>query len=95
VVLRDHDVSRGQELMDFVGRPDAFELLLRAALNIARQANRPRVFGWMTTRVIAMLPSPSAQFEISGVYIDPPALKEMVEQHHDRWWFLGGDTDFR
>ncbi|WAK01477.1 FkbM family methyltransferase [Methylobacter sp. YRD-M1] len=95
VVLRDHDVSRGQELMDFVGRPEVFELLLRAALNIARQANRPRVFGWMTTRVIAMLPSPSAQFEISGVYIDPPALKEMVDQRHDRWWFLGGDTDFR
>jgi hypothetical protein len=95
VVLRDHDVGQGLELMDFVGRPDVFELLLRASLNIAVQTNRQRVFSWMTSRVIAMLPSPSAQFEISGVYIDPPALKEMTGQHQDHWWFLGGDTDFR
>lgn len=95
VVLRDHGAGQGLELMDFVGRPDAFGWLLKAALNIAGQSNRQRVFGWMTTRVIAMLPGPSTQGEISGVYIDPPALKEMADQYHDRWWFIGGDTDFR
>lgn len=95
VVLRDHDAGQGVELLDFVGRADAFELLLRAALNIAVQMNRQRVFSWMTSRVVAMLPNPSAQFEITGVYIDPPALKDMADRHHDRWWFVGGDTDFR
>jgi len=95
VVLRDHGAGHGLELMDFVGRPDAFELLLRAALDIAGQMNRQRVFSWMTTRVITMLPDPSAQSEISGVYIDPPALKEMAGRQDDRLWFLGGDTDFR
>lgn len=95
VVLRDHGIGRGLELMDFVGRPGVFELSLRAALNIAVQMNRQRVFSWMTSRVVAMLPSPSAQFEISGVYIDPPALKDMADRQHDRWWFMGGDTDFR
>lgn len=95
VVLRDHGAGHGLELMDFLGRPDAFELLLRAALDIAVQMNRQRVFSWMTSRVISMLPNPSAQSEISGVYIDPPALKEMAGRHDDRWWFMGGDTDFR
>lgn len=95
VVLRDHGAEQGLELMDFLGLPNVFDLLLKAVLNIAGQTNRQRVFSWMTTPIISLLPSPSAQAEITGVYIDPPALNEMADQLHERWWFLGGDTDFR
>jgi FkbM family methyltransferase len=95
VVLRDHGTEQGLELLDFLGQPNVFNVLLKAAQNIAGQTNRQRVFSWMTPRIISMLPSPASQTEITGIYIDPPALKEMADQLHERWWFLGGDTDFR
>ncbi|CAA9890318.1 Acetyltransferase (GNAT) domain-containing protein [Candidatus Methylobacter favarea] len=94
-VLRDHGISLGLELMDFLGRPDAFNLMLQSAMYITRQLNRHRVFSWMTPHIISMLPPPSAKAEITGIYIDPPALKEMDGQLYKRLWFLSGDTDFR
>lgn len=95
IVLRDHGSGQGMELLDLLGPPKIFDLLLKAAQDIAGQMERQRVFGWMTFGILSMLPCPSAQSEITGVYIDPPTLNKMGSDLYNRCWFLGGDTDFR
>jgi len=95
LVLRDHGPDLGMELMDLLGPPKVLGLLLKAAQNIAGDMGRQRLFSWITPFILSLLPSPSAQAEITGVYIDPPALKEMTNYLLDRCWFMGGDTDFR
>jgi hypothetical protein len=95
LVLRDHGPNHGMELMDLLGPPKALGELLKAAQTIAAEMSRQRLFSWITPFILSMLPSPSAQSEITGVYIDPPALTEMANHIQEHCWFMGGDTDFR
>lgn len=95
LVLRDHGPDHGMELMDLLGPLKILGILLKSAQYLAGHMGHQRLFGWMTPIILSLLPSPSAQTEITGVYIDPPALKEMAEHLQERCWFMGGDTDFR
>jgi hypothetical protein len=95
LVLRDHGPDHGMELMDLLGPPKVLKTLLKAAQSIAASKGYRRLFSWMTPEILAWLPSPSAQSEVTGVYISPPALQEMADHLLDRCWFLSGDTDFR
>lgn len=95
VVVRDHGVNQGLEIMDFIGQPKFLNTLLQAAITIASELERPQVFGWMTDTIIEVLSSPASVSEMAGIYIDPPALNELVELQQAHFWFQGGDTDFR
>jgi len=95
VVLRDHGPDQGVELLDLLGLPKAFGILLKAAQYSAGIAGRQRLFGWLTPNILEALPEPVARNVVTNICIATPDLTEMASQLHARWWLMSGDTDFR
>ncbi len=95
VVLRDHGPDQGVELLDLLGLPKAFGILLKVAQYSAGVAGRQRLFGWLTPNILTALPEPVTRNVVTNICIATPDLTEMAGQLHARWWLMSGDTDFR
>jgi ABC-type polysaccharide/polyol phosphate transport system ATPase subunit len=96
VVLRetgDHDV----ELLDVIGSPSVFETLIRAALRHAHLSGRRRLFSWVTQSHRSLLQVWHAQTTAIDVWIPANAWTTglMPDQLRNKWWLMGGDTDFK
>ncbi|MDE1981860.1 MAG: GNAT family N-acetyltransferase [Betaproteobacteria bacterium] len=99
VVLRDHGEQgeQGAELMDLIGKTRHLPALAQAACQLARQLGRRRLFAWATPAVVRHLAVAAAQVRDTEVVVPTIVWQqpERVRALKDRWWLMGGDTDFR
>jgi hypothetical protein len=95
LVLRDHGQETGVELMDMLGPLDKLGRLFKAALALAGGLGRQRLFGWMTSGVLAALPGAMTRTKITDICIATPDLEEMTGHLRSCWWLMSGDTDSR
>jgi ABC-type polysaccharide/polyol phosphate transport system ATPase subunit len=96
VVLRetgDHDV----ELLDVIGSASVFTTLVRVALRHAHLKGRRRLFSWITQSHQQLLQVWRAQATAIDVWIPANAWTKGLtpDQLHNKWWLMGGDTDFK
>lgn len=97
LVLREHPDHA--ELMDLIGAPATWPVLLRAARRLAIDAGLPRLQAWITRSHAQHLDDPAdpAQVLELGVRVPSCAHTEgpSPQSLQGRWFLMGGDTDFR
>ncbi len=96
VVIRDR-AEDGLELVDLMGKPSHFPLLVRAALRHAYLLGRHRLTAWCTLshqHLLSVCEGVSCPIDVwipANVWSDGPTAASLKGQ----WWLMGGDTDFR
>lgn len=95
-ILRDHGPG-GLELLDMVARPGHLMILVTHARRIAGNIGSPRLFSWLTPLVTKAIGGDTPQ--LTDLNIPLPTIiwqqEKDVRYTRDRWWLMGGDTDFR
>jgi MoaA/NifB/PqqE/SkfB family radical SAM enzyme len=96
LVLRDHG-EPGVELMDLIAPRKRLPALVRIARQLTGGLGRQRLFAWLTAPVAAALAESAPQLAEIDVSIPTSVWKIPSEaaRLRDRWWLMGGDTDFR
>ncbi|MGX2039212.1 GNAT family N-acetyltransferase [Methylocaldum sp. MU1018] len=96
VVLRDRQ-EQGVELIDLLGPPERFESLLSVARRFAGISGRERLFGWITASHAHYLTGSDSQITPLNVRVPANVWSPgpTTDEVRDRWWLMGGDTDFR
>lgn len=96
VVLRDRHED-GLELVDLIGKPTHFPLLIRAALRQAHLLGRTRLSAWCTSSHQHLLHAWGGVSHPIDVWIPANVWSEgpSAASLSDQWWLMGGDTDFR
>ena len=96
LILRDWNET-GLECVDFIAHPSYFPVLIKAACQQALILNRSRIFAWITQSHANKLNYQNPEIHELDVLIPtniwspgPP-----VAEIKDRWFLMGGDTDFR
>lgn len=96
VVLRDRD-GMGVELMDVVGAPAYWPALVGVAQRFAGRLGRERLFAWVSASHAHWLQTTASHTTALDMMVptniwSPGPAPDAVR---DRWWLMGGDTDFR
>jgi len=96
LVLKYHE-SQAMELLDIVGPRSSVQDLINAARQITAANHLPYLFAWATASVLEWFADTEPQVNstevvIPGCNINSPDHALRVK---DRWWILGGDSDFR
>jgi len=96
LVLKRHE-NNGMELLDVVGPRSSAPVLINAARQITATDQAPYLFAWATPSTLAWFASTAPQVNSTEVLI--PGSNVNSPEHalriKDRWWLLGGDSDFR
>lgn len=96
VVVRDR-LEQGVELVDFIAPPERFKELLGVARRYAGHLGRAEVFTWITASHADRLADENSRrvplnlLIPANIWSHGPDVSEL----RDRWWLMGGDTDFR
>lgn len=95
MVLRAHPDS--MELIDLIAPRKSFPELIEKARRITASQNLPRLFCWISepyaddfVAMGGMKSDPDVRIP-TNILSDGPAPETL----RDRWWLMGGDTDFR
>lgn len=96
LILKRH-TGQGMELLDMVAPRSSVPVLIEAARQLAAACQAPYLFAWMTPSVLEWFADTSPQVNstevvIPGCNVNGPEYALRVK---DRWWLLGGDSDFR
>ena len=96
IVLKHHEQS-GMELLDIVGSRHSALQLINAARQITANYKAKRLFAWATPSALNWFKDSdyhlnNTEVVIPGCNINSPEHALRVK---DRWWLLGGDSDFR
>ena len=96
VVLRDQG-DLGAELMDVIGRVRHMPALAQAARRLAHGLGRQRLYAWASPAAVRCLAVAATQVRDTEVVVPTIVWRqpERVRALRDRWWLMGGDTDFR
>ena len=97
LVLKNHKDGSGTELIDFVSSRADAPSVIRVAQVLTAQMKQQWLFAWATPSVQTWLDETSPVIEPTEVVIPGNAVndKEYALEVKDRWWLIGGDTDFR
>jgi hypothetical protein len=96
VVLRQLSDDR-QEMLDVIGHPHRFQMLVLAAQSFAGGTNSPAVSAWITQSHAHLLKTDDARLESLDVQIPTNdwVSGDLDTEPEGRWWLTSGDTDFR
>lgn len=102
LVLRRHQDSASDsstcELLDVVGAKHHMPVLVHHARRIAAQWGCDRLYAWMSCNLLPLF-DPQGGAKVDDLDISIPANTwssgPPIEEQRDRWWLMGGDTDFR
>ena len=96
VVLRQLSDGR-QEMLDVIGHPRRFQMLVLAAQSFAGETNSPAVSAWITQSHAHLLKTDDARQESLDVQIPTNdwVPGDLDTEPEGRWWLTSGDTDFR
>ncbi|WNL40131.1 GNAT family N-acetyltransferase [Halomonas sp. PAMB 3232] len=94
-VLRQHE--RQVELLDLVAPPKALPRVVESARHLTARLGCDTLTAWLSPSVASALAASGAQLTdtdvvVPGSQVNGKALGLEVE---NRWWLMGGDTDFR
>ncbi len=96
LVMRQHE-NKGLELLDMLGSRSSVPALINAARQITSTCQAAYLFAWATPSVLEWLAGTAPQINATEVVI--PGCNINGSEHalrvKDRWWLLGGDSDFR
>jgi ABC-type polysaccharide/polyol phosphate transport system ATPase subunit len=96
LVLRRHG-PQGLELLDLVARRAVVPALIAVARQLTATHLAARLFAWATPAALAWFAGTEPTVNPTPVVI--PGCRLNGEEHalrvKDRWWLLGGDSDFR
>jgi hypothetical protein len=85
------------ELLDLIAQPKYIPILVGNACRLAWNLNKPQVFSWITAQHAPLLAGRIG--EITPLNIPLPNICWMpgipASELQDRWWLMGGDSDFR
>ncbi|WP_447553434.1 GNAT family N-acetyltransferase [Vreelandella sp. EE22] len=95
-VLRAHDATT-VELLDLVAAPGQLARTVTCAQHLTARMGATRLMAWLTPAVAQMLHATQpalrpTEVVVPGSRVNGLALGMEVE---NRWWLMGGDTDFR
>jgi hypothetical protein len=85
------------ELMDFIATPDTLELVMRGMFHEAMRAGFTRVSLWASDPVKDLLASffeTNTKLDViipTNAHTPSPPIEEIKQ----KWWLVGGDTDFK
>ena len=97
LLILKHHSGQAMELLDIVGSRSSAPTLIDAARQITAAYKAPYLFAWATPSVLEWFADTgpevnSTEVVIPGCNINSPEHALRVK---DRWWLLGGDSDFR
>lgn len=97
MVVKDHPTLDQIELLDGITTPDHSARLIAAAQHYCAEKSRQEVQAWLTPSVLEWFAATEPQLRETGVSIPGNALDtpEHLAQAANRWWLMGGDSDFR
>lgn len=96
VVLAPRD-AQTLELVDLVGPRASMRRLVEVARHIGARLGASRLFGWLTPSSAAWLDDTQPQLTPTEVVVPGSQVNglELGLELEDRWWLMGGDSDFR
>jgi len=96
IVMKRHE-NQAMELLDIVGPRSSVPALINAARQITAASQLPYLFAWVTPSVLEWFAGTVPQVNSTEVVV--PGCNINSAEHalrvKDRWWLLGGDSDFR
>ncbi|UZE95132.1 ATP-binding cassette domain-containing protein [Alkalimarinus alittae] len=97
LLVLNHHINGTMELLDIVGSRDSALTLIEAARQITAHYKASHLFAWATPSALSWFKGSDYQSHKTEVVI--PGCNINSPQHalrvKDRWWLLGGDSDFR
>ena len=95
-VLRER-ADDSMELIDLVSSPQHFNLVVDAARRHAARRGKKRVMAWITRSQTPRWADTHPQTHDTGVRVPISVITPgpAIEEVRNRWWLMGGDTDFR
>lgn len=96
IVLKDHG-NDGVELLDIIAPRSFFTSVIHVARLITGRLGREWLFGWFTPSALHWCEGTDPVIEETEVVIPGSAVNDIEHalSVKDRWWLMGGDTDFR
>lgn len=97
IVLKDHPDAEQMELLDFISEPQHSHHLIRAAQHMVAERQRQRLYAWLTPNVYTWLTETDGYTQETDIVIPGNGLDnpEHTAIAINRWWLMGGDSDFR
>lgn len=85
------------ELLDLAGPQRAMPALVRLARRQTQRLGRRELIAWMTPSALAWCGDTGAERHATEVVVPGSAINapERALEVRDRWWLMGGDSDFR
>jgi hypothetical protein len=85
------------ELLDIIAPPQRLATLVHCVRRLTWNLKKPLVYVWITAQNATLLAGDSGQISSTDIIIPhnnwTPGLS--ANELLDRWWLMGGDTDFR
>lgn len=95
IILQPSD-PHTMELLDIIGTPAHAPRLIRAAQHLSAQQGFQCLYSWMTPTTLTWFEATSPQVNATDIVIPGSAVggSQQASQLRNRWWLMGGDTDF-
>ncbi|MDD2759414.1 MAG: GNAT family N-acetyltransferase [Methylomonas sp.] len=95
LVVRVHDDA--VELLDIVSAPKHIHILVHYLRKLAWNLEKPSTYAWITEQHASLLAGGDGDISPTGITIPhnhwTPGIS--ASELKNRWWLMGGDTDFR
>ena len=87
----------GLEVLDLLGDPGTFPMLLRGVFSDPTYADLPNIFMWITKSHVHLLSKLGGRLTELGICVPTNTWAANIHAPtlDGRWWLTGGDTDFR
>ncbi len=85
------------ELIDLVASPRQVPVIIESFRRIAIDFGKQKAFAWITAHNATLFAGESGVIDETGIMIPCNSWTEGVTQDQlmDRWWLMGGDSDFK
>jgi hypothetical protein len=85
------------ELVDIIASPQRLATLVYCLRRLTWSLGKPEAYTWITTQHAQLFAADTGVINPAGIIIPhnrwTPGIP--VSELKDRWWLMGGDTDFR
>lgn len=85
------------ELLDLIAPPKHIPTLIHNLRRLTQNLDKPLAYAWITTQHAALLAGDAGEITPAGIPLPhccwTPGMA--ADELHNRWWLMGGDTDFR
>ncbi len=85
------------ELLDIIAPPRRMAILVHCLRRLTWNLGKPQAYTWITTQHADLLAGDSGEITPTGIIIPHNRWTPGIPASEllDRWWLMGGDTDFR